>query len=141
MNKRGRYALLVTLIFLGLSLVGPPKRVAFARTLALASCSTASTPCDFKATAARTKGRVDLSWRYTGQKFTGSFLVERSTDGKAWIMMAECTERNPTAKSYTCANTGLTSGRTYQYRACGVAGSLKRCGTTNRTAALSVKAP
>ena len=141
LSKLRLCASLVALLVLGLILTAPLAEVIVAAPLMQKACPTGTTPCDFKATAARTKGRVDLSWRYTGKKFTGAFLVERSTDGKAWSVVPICTMSNPIGKSYDCTNMELTSGRVYQYRACGVAGSSMRCGTTNRTAVLSVKAP
>lgn len=95
-------------------------------------------PCELTATASRTKGRVDLSWRYTGKSFRGFFLVERSTDGRTWGVVTVCQKSPSSSTSYACSDTGLTSGKTYYYRACAITSGSK-CGTTNLTPAISVK--
>jgi hypothetical protein len=97
------------------------------------------TPCEFKALPATTRGRVNLSWRYTGSSFKGSFVVQRSSDGRTWSAVSACA-RSASASSYTCTDTGLTSTRTYYYRACAVS-SGTTCGSTAVTPPLSVKAP
>jgi hypothetical protein len=99
------------------------------------------TPCELKVTASRTKGRVDLNWRYTGSSFRGFFLLERSSDGRTWSVVKGCTT-SPTTKvtTYTCADTNLTSKTLYYYRACAISSGSK-CGTTEATPAISVRAP
>jgi hypothetical protein len=97
------------------------------------------TPCEFKALAATTRGRVNLSWRYTGRSFKGSFVVQRSSDGRTWSAVSACA-RSASSSSYTCTDTGLTSARTYYYRACALT-SGTTCGSTAVTPPLSVKAP
>lgn len=99
----------------------------------------AQTPCEFKALASTTRGRVNLSWRYTGRAFKGSFVVQRSSDGRTWSAVSACT-RSASASTYTCTDTGLTSARTYYYRACAVS-SGTTCSSTAVTPPLSVKAP
>jgi hypothetical protein len=96
------------------------------------------TPCEFKASPSRTRGRVDLSWRYTGSAFKGSFLVQRSSDGRTWRAVTACT-RSASSSTYTCSDTGLTSGRTYYYRACASTGST--CGSSAVTPPLNAIAP
>lgn len=96
------------------------------------------TPCEFKARPS-TRGRVNLSWRYTGNAFKGSFVVQRSSDGRTWSAVSACT-RSASSTSYSCTDTGLTSARTYYYRACAVT-SGTNCGTASVTPPLSVKAP
>jgi hypothetical protein len=106
------------------------------------ACPSTTGLCDLKATASRTKGKVDLSWRYTGRSFRGFFLVERSTNRKTWSVVSTC-KRSPTttATSYACSDTGLRSGTTYYYRACASATGLQ-CGTTNLALVTpGVKAP
>lgn len=96
----------------------------------------------FKATSSRVRGRIDLSWSYTGKSFTGYFVVERSSNGSAWRSVSACTLRySTTAKgSYSCSDTGLASGTTYSYRACIVAKGTA-CSSGSATKAVSVKAP
>lgn len=96
-------------------------------------------PCELKAAVSRTRGRVDLSWRYTAKAFKGSFFVERSTDGRTWGVVRACT-KSPTSVSYSCFDTNLRSGTRYYFRACAVTLGAK-CGTTNVTPAVSVKLP
>jgi hypothetical protein len=97
------------------------------------------TPCEFKALASTTRGRVNLNWRYTGRSFKGSFLVQRSSDGRMWSAVSACT-RSASSSSYTCTDTGLTSARTYYYRACAVSSGTS-CSSTAVTPPLSVRAP
>jgi hypothetical protein len=97
------------------------------------------TPCEFKALPSTTRGRVNLSWRYTGNAFKGSFVVQRSSDGRTWSAVSACT-RSASSTSYSCTDTGLTSARTYYYRACAVT-SGTTCGTASVTPPLSVNAP
>jgi hypothetical protein len=96
------------------------------------------TPCEFKARASTSRGRVELSWRYTGQSFKGSFLVQRSSDGRLWSTVSACT-RSASSASYSCSDTGLSSARTYYYRACAVS-SGTTCGSTAITPPLSITA-
>ena len=97
-------------------------------------------PCQLRAAASRTPGRVDLSWRYTGKSFSGAFLVERSTDGATWSALSACKKsRSTSTTSYACSDTGLRSGTRYYYRACTSTGT--RCGTTNITPTTSARAP
>ena len=97
-----------------------------------------SLPCEFKATPSRTRGQVDLSWSYAGSG-SGSFLVERSTNGSSWRVLSACTQ-SVSQSTFKCSDTGLSSGATVLYRAC-VVSSGSVCGTTSRTPSLSVKAP
>lgn len=95
-------------------------------------------PCEFQAAVSRTRGQIDLNWRYTGRPFNGLFLVERSTNGRIWYTVPTCTIRPSTrSTSYSCTNTGLTSRTRYFYRACAVA-SGSQCGGTNVTPAIAV---
>jgi hypothetical protein len=101
-------------------------------------------PCELKVAPSRTKGQIDLSWIYTGKSFKGSFLVERSTDGKQWSVVRACKKSSPTAlaasTSYSCSDTGLKSSTAYYYRACAITSGSK-CGTADMTPAISVKVP
>jgi hypothetical protein len=98
-------------------------------------------PCEFEAMPSRTRGRIDLDWRYTGSYFSGSFLVERSTNGSTWSVVSTCKQSPTSSKTnFTCSDIGLTSGRTYYYRACAITSGL-RCKTTDLTPATSAKAP
>ncbi len=100
---------------------------------------TSRLPCQFTATAAKTQGQVDLAWRYTGSSFRGTFVVERSTNGRSWsAVRGDCTDVAPIATAYSCSDTTAKSGSTYLYRACAVI-SGSRCGTTNVTPAIQVK--
>ena len=96
----------------------------------------------FRATASRMRGRIDLSWYYTGKAFSGYFVVERSSNGSAWRSVSACTLKyNGNAKTpYTCSDTGLASGTTYAYRACIVAKGTA-CSAASATKAVTVKAP
>lgn len=98
-------------------------------------------PCELIAAASQMRGRIDLSWRYTGRSFSGSFLIERSTNaGRTWNVVRACTESPTTSSAYSCSDTGLTSGRTYYYRACAIT-SGSRCKTTNLTPPVMVRVP
>ena len=98
-------------------------------------------PCELKAAVSRTRGRIDLSWRHTGKFFRGAFLVERSTNGANWRVVRACTKKPSSRQtSYSCSDTGLTSGGVYYYRACAVT-TGSRCGRTNLTPAITVRAP
>ena len=96
-------------------------------------------PCELKATVPQTRGQIDLSWRYTGNPFKGFFLIERSTDNRTWSLIRACTQAPSRSTSYACSDTG-TSGTRYYYRVCAVT-SGSRCGTTNLTPPVSVRAP
>lgn len=99
------------------------------------------TPCELQATTSRIKERVDLNWRYTGSSFRGSFLVERSTDGRTWRVVKGCTTfPKTTVTAYSCSDTSLTSGTLYYYRVCAIASGSK-CGTREVTPATRVRAP
>lgn len=98
-------------------------------------------PCELKATVSRTRGRIDLSWRYTGTSFGGSFLIERSTNGRTWSGVRACAKRSLRSTiSYSCSDTRLRSGSTYYYRACAIT-SGSRCRMTNLTPPVRVRAP
>ena len=104
------------------------------------------TPCELKVAVSRTKGKIDLGWVYTGRPFTGSFLIERSTNGKTWSVISACTKSAPTSSTatstkYSCSDTGLNSNATYYYRACSITSGSK-CDTKKYiTPATSVKVP
>lgn len=106
-------------------------------------------PCELKAGIPKTKtrGQIDLSWVYTGKSFKGSFLIERSTDNKTWSVISSCTKSAPASSSktplnnYACADTGLSSNKTYYYRACSVASGSKCDVKKYITPATSVKMP
>lgn len=94
----------------------------------------------FRAAPSRTRGRVDVSWKYSGKGFNGSFVVERATNGGAWRTVGACTQSVTGKGSYGCSDTGLTSGTAYAYRAC-VAARDASCSTGATTKAAAVKAP
>ncbi len=94
----------------------------------------------FRAVPSRTRGRIDVSWKYTGKGFNGSFVVERSTNGGAWRTVGACTQSVTGKSSYGCSDTGLTSGTAYAYRACVVARDAS-CSAGATTKAAAVKAP
>ena len=113
-------------------------------TLSLESSPT-QTPCELKIVASRTKGQVDLSWLYSGKPFKGSFIIERSTDGKTWTDVGTCKKPAPSksttsSMSYDCSDTGLKSKTIYYYRGCAITSGSK-CGTSNITPATKVKIP
>lgn len=116
-----------------------PSRSSSARGTLWIEYPPSQTPCEFKALTSTTRGRVNLSWRYTGRSFKGSFLVQRSSDGRMWSAVSACA-RSASSDSYTCTDTGLTSARTYYYRACAVS-SGTTCSSTAVTPPLSVRAP
>jgi hypothetical protein len=101
-------------------------------------------PCELKVAPSRTRGQIDLSWIYTGKPFRGSFLVERSSDGRKWSVVSPCRKLPPTnsaaSTSYSCSDTGLKSSTTYYYRGCAITSGSK-CETTDVTPAISVKTP
>lgn len=78
-------------------------------------------PCEFRAAIPRdrTSGKIVLSWRYTGVPFRDNFRVERSTNGRQWNVVRDCTKGfSSQSDDYACADNSLTSGATYYYRAC-----------------------
>lgn len=89
-------------------------------------------PCELKAAISHTKGAIDLGWRYTETSFKGSFLVERSTNGRTWSVVSACKKSRTSSTSYSCSDTGLKSGTTYYYRACAITSGSK-CETKNVT--------
>ena len=96
---------------------------------------------DFRAVPARLRGRIDVSWKYTGRSFAGAFVVERSTNGGAWRSVAACVIAHNAQKStYTCTDTYLTSGTTYAYRAC-ITAKGASCSSSASTKPVNVKAP
>jgi len=104
------------------------------------------TPCELKVAVSRTKGQVDLGWVYAGRPFRGSFLIERSTDGRKWRVVTACTKFAPTSsvttpKKYSCSDTRLTSGRTYYYRACAITSGTSCDTQKNITPPRAVKVP
>jgi hypothetical protein len=103
-------------------------------------------PCELKATASKTKSQVDLGWVYTGKPFEGSFLIERSTDNKTWSVISGCTMLLPasskkTSTSYSCTDSGLSSNKTYYYRACSITSGSKCDPQKYTTPATSLKIP
>ena len=95
---------------------------------------------EFRATPARLRGRIELSWKFTGKPFTGSFVVERSTNGGAWRAVSACVQPfDESTTSYGCADTGLTSGTRYAYRAC-ISARGATCTKVSATKAIAVKA-
>lgn len=97
-------------------------------------------PCELKAAVSRTKGAIDLSWRYTETSFKGSFLVEHWTNGTTWSVVSACKKSRTSLTSYTCSDTGLKSGTTYYYRACAITSGSK-CETKNVTPPTRITAP
>jgi hypothetical protein len=96
---------------------------------------------EFRATPARLRGRVELSWKYAGKPFSGAFVVERSTNGGAWRAVSACVQPfSEGGESYGCADTGLASGTRYTYRAC-IASRGTTCTKSNATKAVALKAP
>ena len=95
---------------------------------------------EFRATPARARGRINVSWRYTGKGFNGSFVVERSTNGGAWRTIGACTQAVTGKGAYGCSETGLSSGTAYAYRACMVSRGAA-CAGGATTKATVVKAP
>jgi hypothetical protein len=75
-------------------------------------------PCVLRAEA--TSGGVFLSWFYTGERFAGSFLIERSSNnGAAWRTLDACTTRVSGRNTYSCIDESATEGD-YLYRACAI---------------------
>jgi hypothetical protein len=100
-----------------------------------------NTITNFRAMASRTRGRIDLSWNYTGRSFSGQFVVERSSYGSSWRSVSACALKSTTGKTaYSCADTGLTSGTSYTYRAC-IASKGLACSASSATRPVTVRAP
>lgn len=75
-------------------------------------------PCVLRAEAQ--PNGVFLSWFYTGERFDGNFLIERSSNnGAAWRTMDACTVSITNRTIYTCNDATATTGN-YLYRACAV---------------------
>jgi hypothetical protein len=88
----------------------------------------------FTATAATTRGQINLRWTYTGKAFRGTFLVERSNNRTTWAPVTSCSLSYSTrTTTYTCTDTKLTSGRSYYYRVCKPATGSKTCTSANAT--------
>jgi hypothetical protein len=100
-------------------------------------------PCEFRGAIPRLKkGQIDLSWRYTGKPFKGSFMVERLTQGASqWQVVSACTQFPTSKDDFSCADTKVTSGIRYYYRACAAMLASIKCGLTNLTPPVSVRAP
>lgn len=75
-------------------------------------------PCVLRAES-QTNG-VFLSWFYTGERFDGDFLIERSSNnGAAWRTIGDCTTRVSNRTIYSCNDATATTGE-FLYRACAV---------------------
>ena len=75
-------------------------------------------PCVLRAEVA--PNGVILNWFYTGERFDGNFLIERSSNnGAAWRTIGACTTRVSNRTTYSCTDTSATAGN-YLYRACAV---------------------
>lgn len=100
-------------------------------------------PCEFRGAIPRAKkGQIDLSWRYTGKPFDGSFIVERLAQGASqWQVISACTKYPNSTDDFSCADTRVTSGTRYYYRACAATLASIKCGLTNLTPPVSVRAP
>lgn len=96
---------------------------------------------DLRAIPARKRGRIELSWHYTGRPFAGAFVVERSTNGSSWRSVSACNIAfEEDVAAYGCTDASLRSGATYAYRACAVTRGTA-CTAAIATRAVSVKAP
>lgn len=63
---------------------------------------------------------VFLSWFHTGERFKGSFLIERSSNnGAAWRTIDACITSVSNRTIYSCNDDSATAGD-YLYRACAV---------------------
>lgn len=75
---------------------------------------------------------VFLNWFYTGERFDGSFLIERSSNnGAAWRTVGECSTRVTSRTTYSCIDGSATTGD-YLYRACAVSDGSS-CNASNVT--------
>ena len=96
---------------------------------------------DLHATAARLRGRVELSWRAGDGAPAGNFVVERSTNGSSWRPVKACsTKFDPEQSDYGCTDTRLTSGTTYTYRVC-LTDKGSTCANVTPSEPVTVKAP
>jgi hypothetical protein len=94
-------------------------------------------PCALTARANR-QGGVDLTWRHSGRPFSGSFLVERSTDnGATWTAVSTCTVAVSNNSAYECRDEGATITPRLLYRACAVT-SGNVCSVSTVTPAVRV---
>ena len=103
-------------------------------------------PCEVEATPGNSPGQIMLSWSYTGKELPAFFLVERSTDDETWSNVVSICQLKPSAlqTSYSCTdNSGLKFNVfLYHYRACSVlSASASRCGKSNVSPSVSVRAP
>lgn len=122
--------------------VKPPHPTTYAAPEAgLIQVQASNTITNFRAMASRTRGRIDLSWNYTGRSFSGYFVVERSSYGSSWRSVSACALNYTAGKAaYSCADTGLTSGTSYTYRAC-IASKGLACSASSATRPVTVRAP
>lgn len=105
---------------------------------------------DFRATTSRVRGQIQLSWRYLGDipntdldddSADGGFVVERSTNGGAWRLVADCTlPFDDETELYRCRDTGLYSGSSYAYRIC-IAQEVASCAGAVVVETEPIKAP
>lgn len=96
---------------------------------------------ELHATAARLRGRVELSWSVNDQASEGMFVVERSTNGSSWRPVKACSQRFDAAQTdYGCTDTRLTSGTTYAYRVC-ITEKGATCSNASPSQPVTVKAP
>lgn len=94
--------------------------------------STQLMPCELK--VASRGGVVTLSWRYTGEPFDGSFVVERFDRG-GWQPV--CT-KDSDAASLSCQDNQARRGTVARYRVCGaISGS--QCGNNQAWLTRSVR--
>jgi hypothetical protein len=90
---------------------------------------TTQVPCLFTATPA-TGRKVNLAWKYNGRSFTGSFIVERSSDLRSWQAISDCTK--PSGQTRSSCSDKVNQAGTYWYRVCTI-GRGSRCGSSNVT--------
>jgi hypothetical protein len=96
---------------------------------------------DLHATAARLRGRVELSWSVNEQAGEGVFVVERSTNGSSWRPVKACSQPfDGSQTEFDCTDTRLTSGTTYAYRVC-ITGKGTTCANASPSEPVTVKAP
>lgn len=97
---------------------------------------------DFRATTARVRGQIQLSWRYIGDDLDdGGFVVERSVNGGAWRYVPDCAlPFDDDAELYRCRDAGLHSGSSYAYRIC-VAQDIPSCAGASVVETEPIKAP
>ncbi|MFN3978917.1 MAG: hypothetical protein ACK4SA_00870 [Caldilinea sp.] len=97
---------------------------------------------DFRATTARVRGQIQLSWRYLGDDLdNGGFVVERSVNGGVWRFVPDCAlPFDDDTELYRCRDAGLYSGSSYAYRIC-VAQDVPSCAGASVVETESIKAP